>query len=167
MTDGALGLSVTSFNVADMYHPWRHLRSLGQGVTYSRGPTPGDKPAWWSPKSDHILMRPDLLQVERRCHLAHELAHRELKHSGECAAGDSMAIRKQERAADTVAAARLIDLERFIDAVCWSDEPDVIADHLWVTRHMLDVRVETMLTVERKHVRAELIRRAPEGGWGC
>lgn len=150
-----------------MYHPWRHLRSLGQGVTYSKEPTPGNKPAWWSPRSDHILMRPDLSQVERRCHLAHELAHRDLKHSGECGANRSLTVQKQERAADELAAGRLIDLERFIDALCWSDDEDLIADYLWVTRHMLTVRVKTMLGGERRIVRAELERRAPEGGWGA
>jgi len=76
-------------------------------------------------------------------------------------------VRKQEYAADTLAAGRLIELEHFIDALCWSDDAEVIADRLWVTRRMLDVRVETMLAIERRHVQDELIRRAPDGGWGA
>jgi hypothetical protein len=151
-----------------MYHPWRHLLSLGQGVTYSIEPTPGDKPAWWSPRWDHILIRPGQTQVERRCHLAHELAHRDLGHSGECGGWlGRRTTKRQEREADSLAARRLIKLEALVDALCWSDERETVADYLWVTEHMLDVRIETMYGGERRVVREELEKRAPEGGWGA
>lgn len=149
--------------VSGVYHPWRHLRRLfsdGAGTTLSFEPTPGDKPAWYSPGSDHILMRPDLLQVERRCSLAHELAHKDLGHSGTCTYPDA---RRQgaraELAADRLAARRLIALPAFIDALCWSDDRAEVADILWVTERMLDVRIASMLGGEQETVRAALLAR--------
>lgn len=146
-----------------MYHPWRHLRSLfseGSGVILSFGATPGDKPAWWSPRDDSILMRPDLLQVERRCALAHELAHRDLRHSGHCDYRDASRMdARAEAAADALAARRLIALKEFIDVICWTDDLDEAADALWVTRGLLEARIAGMYGGEQARVRAELIAR--------
>lgn len=143
-----------------MYHPHHHLLSLGQAVTLSIEPTPGNKPAWWCPKSDHITLRPGLSQVERRCHLAHELAHRDLEHTGQCDFPDGRRQgRRQERDADELAARRLIHLDALIGTLCWTDDPAQVADALWVTPHMLDVRVETMYGGERRKVQVEVARR--------
>ena len=61
------------------HHPWRDLRSRPR-ITLSwldlppgvRGATDGTSAIW---------MEVDLLQVERRCTLAHELAHIDLGHT--------------------------------------------------------------------------------------
>lgn len=152
-----------AFTVCGVYHPWRHLRRLfndGVGTTLSIEPTPGDRPAWYSPAADHILMRPDLLQVERRCSLAHELAHKDLGHSGTCTYPDS---RRQgartELAADRLAARRLIALPAFIDALCWSDDRSEVAEMLWVTERILNVRIDAMYGGEQETVRAALVAR--------
>lgn len=145
-----------------MYHPWRHLRSLfsDDGVILSFGRTPGGKPAWWSPEDDSILMRSDLLQVERRCALAHELAHRDLRHSGQCDYPDApRQDRRAETAADELAARRLIALKEFIDVICWTDDIDEAAEALWVTRRMLEARIAGMYGGEQARVRAELLAR--------
>jgi hypothetical protein len=150
-------------NVPRMYHPFRHLRDLGPTVTMSVGPTVGNKEAWWCPESDHFTLRPDLNQVQRRCGLAHELAHRDLGHEGQ---GDHPEGRRrtelQERAADELAARRLIRLSALVDVLVWTDDPDEAADGLWVTRRLLDVRLETMLGGERRWVAVELRRRRAE-----
>lgn len=146
-----------------MYHPWRHLRRHfrdGAGTTLSIEPTPGNKPEWYSPADDHIMLRPGQLQVERRCFLAHGLAHKDLGHSGVCDYPDG---RRQatrfEGEADELAARRLIRLPRFIDTLCWTDDKDEAADALWVTRHILDVRLERMYAGEQRLVREALIKR--------
>lgn len=140
-----------------MYHPFRHLRDLGPTVTMSIGPTVGNKPAWWCPRSDHFTLRSDLNQVERRCWLAHELAHRDLGHDGMVSGKREVA--KQERAADELAARRLIRLPALVNILVWTDDPDEAADGLWVTRRLLDVRLETMLGGERRWVAVELRKR--------
>lgn len=146
-----------------MYHPWRHLLGYfrdGEGTTLSIEPTPGDKPEWYSPADDHLMIRPGQLQVERRCALAHGLAHKDLGHSGTCEYPDS---RRQsarvEREADDLAARRLIRLGHFIEVLCWTDDRDEAADALWVTRHYLDVRLGGMYMGEQKKVREALVRR--------
>lgn len=151
-----------------MYHPFRELRDLGRAVTFSVEPTPGGRPAWWSPRVDHILMRPGLHQVERRCHLAHELAHRDLGHSGQCEWSDAARqTRRQEGEADQLAARRLVRLDQLVNALCWSDDHHEVADYLWVTPHILNVRVENMYGGERTRVAVELRRRmAAEGDVG-
>jgi hypothetical protein len=139
------------------YEPWGHLLSLGQGVTLSVESTPGDKPAWWCPVSDHIMLRPDLNRIERRSHLAHELAHRDLGHGVHPHDADAeRTIAREERHADELAARRLVTLDALITALCWSDEASEIAEALGVTPHLLDVRVESMYHGERKVVSVAL-----------
>ncbi|GEB17164.1 hypothetical protein GUY44_12170 [Pimelobacter simplex] len=146
-----------------MYHPFRHLLSYfrdGDGMTMSIEPTPGGKAEWYSPAEDHMMLRPGQLQVERRCAVAHGLAHRDLGHSGVCEYPD--AVRQASRAemeADELAARRLIRLAHFIEVLCWTDDKDEAADALWVTRHYLDVRLERMYMGEQKIVREALIAR--------
>lgn len=142
-----------------MYNPWDHLLSLGQGVTLSVEPTPAGKAAWWSPALDHIILRPDLSRIERRVHLAHELAHRDLGHSAAC---DGRGSRRQERAADGLAARRLISLCALLDALCWTDCTAQAAEALGVTEHLLDVRLEQMRGGERRWIAVRLKERRPD-----
>lgn len=146
-----------------MYHPFRHLLSYfrdGDGMTMSIEPTPGGKAEWYSPAEDHMMLRPGQLQVERRCAVAHGLAHRDLGHSGVCEYPDSVRMSSRfEEAADDVAARRLIRLSDFINVICWTDDKDEAADALWVTRHYLEVRLDYMTQGEQKCVREILIAR--------
>lgn len=146
-----------------MYHPYRHLLRYfrnGEGTTLSIEPTPGGKAEWYSPDSDHMMLRPGQLQVERRCAVAHGLAHKDLGHSGTCEYPDSRRqASRAEREADELAARRLIRLQDFIEVLCWTDDKDEAADALWVTRHYLEVRLECMYMGEQKIVREALIAR--------
>lgn len=142
-----------------MFHPWRSLRALGDDTFMAVQPTPGGKPAWWDPESDTFLIKPGMTQVERRCALTHELAHRTLGHSGLCTYPDAKRQnRRQERVADLWAAERLITLEALAVAMRWSKERDEVADELWVTRPLLDLRLETMLGGERMRLRVLMAR---------
>lgn len=129
------------------WNPWRTLRAIGDhetpgGIVYGTRPLPSGN-AWWVPSQRIILMRPGLKQVQRRCALAHELAHVELGHSGQCEYGDAdRQGARAELAADEWAAHRLITLSALADVLVWTDDPAEAADELWVTRRLLEVRLE-------------------------
>lgn len=127
-------------------NPWRRLRDLGDeepdGVVFGQRALPSGK-AWWVPSERVIVMRPGLLQVERRCALAHELGHRELGHAGQCEYEDAgRQAGRDEAAADQWAAHLLVTLEALADVLVWTDDRDEAAEELWVTRRLLDVRLE-------------------------
>lgn len=97
------------------------------------------------PAHNVILMRPGLKQVQRRCALAHELGHRELGHTGQCEYGDARRIgARAEADADAWAARKLITVEQLADVLVWTDDRNEAAAELWVTRRLLDRRLEYM-----------------------
>lgn len=141
-----------------MWNPWGELRALTNVVFAVTADLPSGN-SWWSPRHDVILMKPGLLQVERRCALAHELGHRTLGHSGECGHPDAgRQNRRQEMDADLWAARRLITLDALARVVVWTDDRGEAAEELWVTRHILDVRLEHMHLGERLQVRNRILR---------
>lgn len=141
-----------------MFHPWRHLRSLGDKLTLSCEPTPGNRPGWYSPENRHILLNDTLLQVERRCALAHELAHFELEHSGYCTGPEQGRLtRRQEIQADVQAALWLLpDVVRIGDALTWAHTVSEAADELWVTEHLLTVRLVQLPDRQKLELRERL-----------
>lgn len=122
------------------YHPWRDLRSrehleltwenLPPGV---RGITDGSSAIW---------MEPDMLQVERRCTLAHELAHVDLGHTTKPTVAEESAARR-------MAARKLIEWDALVDAFRWSHTAEECADELWVTLHVLEDRLRFLHPNER------------------
>nr|WP_084813969.1 MULTISPECIES: ImmA/IrrE family metallo-endopeptidase [Dermabacter] len=90
---------------------------------------------------DLIRLDKRLLQVERRCTLAHELVHLEAGEGRACTAS-------REREVNRVAAARLISLEALVAASRWARDPAELAEELWVTRSMLEARCETLTAAE-------------------
>lgn len=132
-----------------MWHPWRELRSLSE-VVFAITPDLPSGNAWWSPKHQVVLMKPGLLQVERRCSLAHEMGHRALGHSGqECYPDQTRQAVRAELAADRWAARRLIELDDLVAAGKWTSCRFEAAEELWVTPHMLDVRLRTLHVSEQ------------------
>lgn len=89
-----------------------------------------------------IVMHPDQLQVQRRCTLAHELAHIELGHGASCS-------RAEEAEARAAAARRLIDLDALLDAFRWAEHLEEVADELWVDLDTLQARIDTLTDDER------------------
>lgn len=86
-------------------------------------------------------MDPDLLQVERRCAIAHETVHLE---RGEHCSQDSAA----ERRADRIAAGRLVRLEALTQALLWSDDLEEVAHELWVTPEIARARIDILRPAE-------------------
>jgi len=89
-----------------------------------------------------IVMHPDQSQAQRRCTLAHELAHVELGHTGPVDAHD-------ERATSQLAARWLITLEQLLDALRWADDLPTVADELWVDEPTLLARLDGLTDAER------------------
>lgn len=134
-------------------HPWRHLSGLPHiDVVWSRDDVLLDgADAWWYADQSAILMDSRLNQVRRRCALAHELAHVE-RGDGEC----SFANGKQEIEADLMAARWLIHREALLDALRWSDDKHEVADELWVTADLLQVRLDHLHPNEKHYLRRML-----------
>ncbi|WP_193613118.1 ImmA/IrrE family metallo-endopeptidase [Nocardioides lijunqiniae] len=140
------------------YNPWRELRMLDELIYEQTDLPSGD--AWWVPAHNVILMRPGLKQVQRRCALAHELGHRELGHTGQCNYADaSRQGARAEADADAWAARKLITVEQLADVLVWTDDRNEAASELWVTRRILDRRLEYMHLGERLMVRDAVRRR--------
>lgn len=122
------------------HHPWRDLRSrphitlswldLPPGV---RGATDGTSAIW---------LEVDLLQVERRCTLAHELAHIDLGHTTETTVQEELTARRY-------AARKLIDWDALVDVFRWAHNAHEAADELWVTPEVLEDRLRALSPTER------------------
>ena len=121
------------------YNPWDHLHVAFPDVRVEFTRLEGR----CSETNGRDLIRLDkrLLQVERRCTLAHELVHLEAGEGRACTAS-------REREVNRVAAARLISLEALVAASRWARDPAELAEELWVTRSMLEARCETLTAAE-------------------
>lgn len=139
-------------------HPWRTLREMPEVEVYwTRDSAVLDgAQSWWYPQQSLIVMDSRLRQVQRRCALAHELAHRE-RDDGPCS--DDRSAWRQEVAADRYAARWLIDIEKLGDAIVWAHSLAEAADELWVTGHMLQVRLDALHPAERHHLRRRIDER--------
>lgn len=115
-------------------HPWRALRGMAHLHLHWRTDLPDDVLS--ATDGCGIYMRPDLSQVERRCALAHELAHIQ-RGEGTCQSEDV------ERQVDNHAARYLLpDIHAVADALVWAGgHIGEAADALWVTRWLLTARL--------------------------
>lgn len=101
-----------------------------------------------------ILLERDQSTAGVRCSLSHAIAHIELGHMV-----GSLTERfqgREERAADEVAAERLIPFWRLLDAVRWTSTESELARELWVDRDTLRVRVATLHPDDREVIRREM-----------
>lgn len=137
--------------LSGMDHSWRRLRGLPDWLLRWRR-LPGAVEALTDHASRTIWMDPRLLQVERRCAIAHELEH--------VARGpvppDPVLAAREEAAIDRAVARRLIPLEALGEALAWSRHLDEVADELWVDRPTLEVRLASLHPAERAHLRRRL-----------
>ena len=124
-----------------LFHPWRELRHL-QHVRVSwvdlpmgtHGRTDG---------SSHIEIARDLLQVERRCALTHEMTHIFMGHKGHQSP-------KVEKAVRAIVARRLIPFDDLLSACRWAgNDIHQLADELWVTPSVIKDRFRAMSKGER------------------
>ena len=104
-----------------------------------------------------IHLNADDLQAERRCTLSHELVHDERR----IFPLDRTLRKREERTVESIAARRLISLDRLVDALRWSRNISEIADELWVDVPMLTALFRSLERDERKWIDDELRRREP------
>lgn len=129
-----------------VFSPWRMLRSHAH-VSYDSAEMA--ELGRYYPAEAAILLRKGLTQAERRCTLAHELAHHRLKHQVVC---DRTAGVRQEVEADALAARWLISLEDLADAELWGRYPAEVAEELWVDLPTFKARIRGLTTDERAFV---------------
>lgn len=128
-----------------MHHTWRELRERGDGVVlhFTRF-TDGRIAA--TDGTSAIWLDKDLLQVERRCALAHEQAHMDLGHGPNPTDSD-------EEAACRYTAQKMIEWDALVDVFRWAHNAAEAADELWVTLDVLDDRLAGLSTIERALLR--------------
>ncbi len=126
-----------------MFHPWRALRAQSD-ITVEWRRLALDQYAVTN-GTNRIWMDPDQSQVERRCTLAHELAHIELGHTDGCVA-------REDRAVDLLAARRLVEMPDLLDALRWADDLPTVADELWVDEPTLMARLDGLTAGERAQI---------------
>lgn len=133
---------------SDRYNPWRHAGRLNVKILLRA--LPHQMLGYWHFPSRTILLHPRLTQTERRCVLAHELAHVERGDHGRCASDWHQS--KQEAEVHEVAARRLIRIEQLALALLLHDNLHDQAEELWVTPHTLRVRLECLTAAEREFI---------------
>lgn len=100
-----------------------------------------------------ILLELDSHPTERRCSLAHAIAHIDLDHVSTA----GIIGRRQELAADKLAARRLVPIARLIR--CWlpAESFAEVAEGVEVTERLLRLRIDTLRKAERGEV-GDLLR---------
>lgn len=130
--------------IAMTHHPWRDLRSREHITLTWRDLPPGVRGA--TNGTSAIWMEPDQLQVERRCTLAHELAHVDLGHTN---CDDP----KEEQAARRLTAQKLIDWDDLVDVFRWSHTAIEAADELNVIPEVFEDRLRFLHPHEKALLR--------------
>lgn len=130
-----------------MHHPWRRFRDEWGHIPLVLKRLDDDFHAVTDGSA--VWMDSELLQVERRCTIAHETVHLE---RGEHCAQD-VAV---EARADRIAAGRLVSLEALTQALIWSDDLEEVASELWVTPEIARARIDILRPAEVAII-AELI----------
>ena len=102
--------------------------------------------AAWVPSEGIILVDEAITCAERRCALAHEIAHMD---TGDVNTTTCWFGTRQETAADRLAARRLIDPQELAAVAQWCDDPREIAEELDVTLNVLAMRWRWMQSTER------------------
>jgi Zn-dependent peptidase ImmA (M78 family) len=102
--------------------------------------------AAWVPSERIILVDESITKAERRCALAHELAHID---TGDLATELCWYGARQETGADKLAARRLIDAHDLAAVARWTQDSREIAEALEVTLGVLALRHTYMAPWER------------------
>lgn len=95
-----------------------------------------------------ILLDATSSGAQRRSALAHALAHLDLGH----VPGAGRMERRDEHAADTLAAQRLIPLHHLADVLTWALGADEVAHELHVTERIVRARVRALTPGEKEYI---------------
>lgn len=112
--------------------------------------------AIWAPAQGVILVDEHISRAERRCALAHEIAHMD---TGDMPTGLCWFAARQETLADKLAARRLIDVRDLAGVLRWCRDPREVAAELEVTLTVLAMRDAHMHPAERGLIDRILSRR--------
>jgi hypothetical protein len=107
---------------------------------------------WYLSDVPGIALDDRLTRIQRRCVLAHELAHIDLDHHDQvagCGPGSARLARRNEVAADRLAARRLIRLDDLISWLPYAAGSSEAAELLDVTEQLLGVRLAALDARER------------------
>lgn len=148
--------------MSEAYSPWVHVQQLPDVVVAYDVLEHAE--AYWEPEQRVILLDRRLSQRVRRSCLAHELAHVDRGDEG-CLVGPDGArqARRQEVAADQLAARRLIGIDALIDALAWSLDVDEAAEVLHVDERMVRARLDGLTAAESDYID----RRLGAGEWNA
>lgn len=126
-----------------IFHPWRELRHLAH-IRVSHVHLPGVDELAYTNGIDRIWLDKNLLQVERRCALTHELQHIYMGHKGHQKPAVELTVR-------VITARRLIRFHDLMKARRWAGQDlHEMADELWVTPAVLADRI-IYLKGDEKH----------------
>lgn len=131
------------------YSPWADARERHPDIHIEKWDIAPARGVWVASERV-ILLDKRLTRVERRCTLAHEIAHIDLGH-GEAR---GWFARRMERDANRVAARRLLrSLSDLADALClYPHHLGAVAEHLGVTVAVLRVRLENLTRAEERYI---------------
>jgi Zn-dependent peptidase ImmA (M78 family) len=118
---------------------------------------------WYLHDVPGIVIDDRLDRVQRRCVLAHELAHIDLGHLHQVAGngpGTARLARRNEAAADDLASRRLMPLDALLRALPFAPCDAEAAELLDVTEHLLAVRLSRLCPAERRQI-ARVVRSVP------
>jgi Zn-dependent peptidase ImmA (M78 family) len=131
------------------YCPWRDLASRPHlAFVVTRLPVAD---GWYLPDVPGIVLDDRLTRVQRRCVLAHELAHIDLGHHQQVAGngpGTDRLARRNEAAADRLAARRLLPLTGLMHWLPYASSRSEAAELLDVTERLLSIRLEQLSSRE-------------------
>jgi hypothetical protein len=122
-------------DLADRYHEWVWRRRDLRGI-----------PEVLSRAKRVIITDRRLSRVESRCTLAHAVAHLDLEHA---AIFDGRSEKREELAADRLAARRLLPFAILLDALAEGRDTAATADLLHVTPAVLTFRLDHLHPSER------------------
>ncbi|WP_375483235.1 ImmA/IrrE family metallo-endopeptidase [uncultured Jatrophihabitans sp.] len=129
----------------DRYNPWLDAARRYPLVHIEWHPI-APLHAAWCPSTDVILVDESISKAERRCALAHELAHMD---AGDTGTSVCWFESRMESAADKLAARRLVDAHQLAEVVRWAQDGREVAAELDVTPTFLKLRWRWMAPWER------------------
>lgn len=125
------------------YHPWRALRALAGWTLHWHDL--GDDEHLGETDYDRrtVTLSPGMTQAQRRCTIAHEVAHVERGPVPGHLQG------REEEAVDVLAARRLITWPDLRDAALWARSVHELADELWVDEATVECRLRHLHPSEK------------------
>jgi len=137
------------------YNPWWDANERHPDIHIEWHPIYPVRAAW-CPTERVILVDEDINDIERRCALAHELAHIDTADAQTALCWFSS---RQETAADRLAAERLVGVDEIADALRWTNAVTELAQAVGVTPNVLRLRARMLSEHERARLNAVISRR--------